>query len=160
MRQFDKFYWIGFFFVKLGVFINMNFFTTQFSLSPSLFTILIIIVSLVFYQSLSISVSAARDKYKIKAPATTGNENFERAYRTHLNFMENLVIFLPLVLIAGIKFDTSFWYIGACALWLIGKIVFSIAYSKGFSDKLKIGANVVSLVGVLTLFALAVLVLF
>ena len=42
-----------------------------------------------------IKVGQARGKYGVKAPATTGNEHFERYHRVHQNTMEQLVMFLP-----------------------------------------------------------------
>ena len=37
-------------------------------------------------------VSAARGRHKVRAPATTGPEEFERAYRVQMNTLENAVI--------------------------------------------------------------------
>ncbi len=47
-------------------------------------------------------VGRARARYGIKAPAVTGHEMFERAYRVQMNTLEQLVGFLPALLIAGI----------------------------------------------------------
>jgi glutathione S-transferase len=35
-------------------------------------------------------VSRARGKYQVRAPATAGNEDFERVFRTQQNTLENL----------------------------------------------------------------------
>ncbi len=40
-------------------------------------------------------VGSARGKYGIEAPATTGDEMFERQFRVHYNTLEQLIIFLP-----------------------------------------------------------------
>ena len=40
-------------------------------------------------------VGRARDKYNVKAPATTGDPAFERAFRVQMNTLENTVMFLP-----------------------------------------------------------------
>ena len=46
-------------------------------------------------------VSAARGRHKVRAPATTGPEEFERAYRVQMNTLENAVIFLPALWLAS-----------------------------------------------------------
>ena len=40
-------------------------------------------------------VGRQRAKHGIKAPATVGHPEFERAFRAHQNTVEQLVIFLP-----------------------------------------------------------------
>ena len=148
------------------------------------FPIFITLVTLFIYQVLSICVSAARDKYSIKAPATTGNINFERVYRTHLNYLENLVIFLPLVWIGSLEFSDIFYldsslqlilglpissilelagstiYILACLSWLIGKGLFSVAYIKNWAFKTKLTFNIIATISTLTLFILGIISLF
>ncbi|MEW5881874.1 MAG: MAPEG family protein [Pseudomonadota bacterium] len=72
-------------------------------------------------------VGRARIKYGIKAPATAGHELFERAYRVQMNTLENVVIFLPALWLAG-------RYVGAAAatvlgaVWLAGRIWYAVAY--------------------------------
>ena len=53
----------------------------------------------------------ARTKYGIHAPALTGNEHFERALRVQQNTLEQLVLFLPALFMAGI-----YWPQGMVAL--------------------------------------------
>jgi len=57
----------------------------------SLVTILLLIQYLIF----TMMVGAARGKSGIKAPAVTGDEHFERAYRVQMNTLEQLVITMP-----------------------------------------------------------------
>ncbi|CAA9892398.1 MAPEG family protein [Candidatus Methylobacter favarea] len=42
-----------------------------------------------------ILVGRARRQHRVKAPATSGHELFERAFRVHMNTLEQLVGFLP-----------------------------------------------------------------
>jgi glutathione S-transferase len=124
------------------------------------FPIFVTLVTLITYQILSISVSAARGKYKITAPATTGNINFERVYRTHLNYLENLVIFLPLVWIDSLEFGGSIFFLVPAISWLISKILFSVAYIKNWDFKVKLAFNIGATISVLTLFILGIISLF
>lgn len=53
-----------------------------------------VVVAVVYaYQGLRVGLSRA--KFGIKAPKTTGNANFERMFRAHLNTLEMLPVFFP-----------------------------------------------------------------
>ena len=90
---------------------------------PALITwlTLMLLVAVVF------DVGRARGRYGVKAPATSGNEQFERVFRVQMNTLENVVMFLPALWLAA-------WYwkpIGASAcgaVWLIGRIWYARAY--------------------------------
>jgi hypothetical protein len=49
-------------------------------------------------------VGTARGKYGVKAPATTGNEMFERHFRVQQNTLEQLVLLLP-----GLYLFSRYW---------------------------------------------------
>ena len=72
-------------------------------------------------------VGKARGKYRVAAPATTGHEMFERAFRVQMNTLENVVIFLPALWLCAIFFGpltaTAFG-----ALWLVGRVWYAAAY--------------------------------
>ena len=53
------------------------------------------LLALLLYMGLSFVAGQARGRYRIKAPAVTGHENFERAYRVQMNTVEQMVFFLP-----------------------------------------------------------------
>ncbi len=58
---------------------------------------LVIVLTVILTLVAQILVSAARSKYKIIAPKTVGNDNFERAFRAHQNQLEANNLFIPLV---------------------------------------------------------------
>lgn len=74
-----------------------------------------------------IMVGRARTKYKVRAPATTGDPAFERAYRVQMNELENLVAFLPAMWIYA-WFGNPRWAAIACGVYLAGRIVYAIGY--------------------------------
>ncbi len=75
----------------------------------------------------ALMVGNARVKYKIKAPATTGHEMFERAYRVQMNTLENTVIFLPALWLGAGFF--SAWIASALGVvWLVGRLWYAVAY--------------------------------
>lgn len=126
----------------------------------SSFTISILLIALAYYQILSLQVSQARYKYGIKAPKILGHDDFERVHRTHVNFMENLVVFLPLLFIGGMKFSTNYVFIGVTICWLVSKVVFSYAYIRNLSEITRLISNVIALLSIATLFVFAILTLF
>src|SRR5258708_30489887 len=70
-----------------------------------------------------------RAKCKIEAPAIVGDPKFERAHRTHINTVENLVVAIPLLWIA------SAFYGGQLPVWLgLGGIVSRILYAIGYAQ--------------------------
>ncbi len=73
-------------------------------------------------------VGAARAKYKVAAPATTGPEPFERALRVQMNTLENVVIFLPALWLATLYFNPR---VAAAlgAVWLVARIWYAFAYA-------------------------------
>ena len=74
-----------------------------------------------------ILVGAARGKYGIAAPAMTGNEHFERAVRVHMNTLEQLICFLPALLIAAVYWPPV--YVAAVgSVYLVGRVLFRQAY--------------------------------
>jgi len=74
-------------------------------------------------------VGSARSKYGIKAPATTGDPAFERAYRVQMNTLEQTVIFLPTLWLAA-QFGFSGWAGIAGLVWLVGRVWYAAAYLK------------------------------
>ncbi|MDG1305320.1 MAG: MAPEG family protein, partial [Pseudomonadales bacterium] len=64
-------------------------------------------------------VGMARGKFGVSAPATTGNEEFERHYRVHYNTLEQLVLFIPSLWAFG-YYVGQFWAAGLGAIYLIG----------------------------------------
>jgi glutathione S-transferase len=59
------------------------------------YTATVTLVALLLYFVIIGSVARARVQYGIKAPAVTGNEHFERAYRIQMNTLEQMALFLP-----------------------------------------------------------------
>ena len=74
-------------------------------------------------------VSRARVKYGVKAPATTGNEMFERYYRVQMNTIELLIVFLPALWLAG-KYWSPYFAALAGAIYLIGRMLYLNGYVK------------------------------
>src|ERR1700733_6007191 len=56
---------------------------------------LVIGIALLEFLFFGFAVGKAREIYGVKAPATSGNEMFERYFRVQMNTLEQLVVFVP-----------------------------------------------------------------
>jgi hypothetical protein len=74
-------------------------------------------------------VGGARGKYGIKAPATTGNEVFERYFRVQQNTLELLVAFIPGLYLFAHYFD-PLWAAAIGLIYLIGREIYAASYVK------------------------------
>ncbi len=99
-----------------------NLFMTSFPLT-ALVTLLVVLLMLFT----GLNVARARVRYRIKAPAVTGHEVFERAFRIQMNTLENAVLMLPVLwLYAGFIDDRGAGAMGA--IWLAARVWYAIAY--------------------------------
>ena len=76
----------------------------------------------------AIFVGRARGLYKIDAPATTGPEGFERAFRVQMNTLENAVVFLPTLWLAAAFANPTLTAV-AGGVWLLARVWYAIAYA-------------------------------
>jgi uncharacterized MAPEG superfamily protein len=74
-----------------------------------------------------ILVGRARAKYGVKAPATYGNEHFERAFRVQMNTLEQLIGFLPALLIAGLYWPKAI-IASIGVVYLLGRFLYRQLY--------------------------------
>jgi glutathione S-transferase len=78
-----------------------------------------------------------RGRHGIVAPAMSGHPQYERASRVHLNTLEQLMIFLPLLWLATRFFAPYPWLPAAIGLvFLIGRILFMRAYMRDPATRL------------------------
>ena len=62
----------------------------------------------------------ARATYGVKAPATTGNEIFERYFRVQQNTLELMIVFLPALWIAA-RYWNPRWIAAIGVVYLVGR---------------------------------------
>jgi glutathione S-transferase len=75
------------------------------------------------------AVGKARGTYKVAAPATTGNEMFERYFRVQMNTLELLIIFVPSMLLFGQYFG-AYVTTALGVIYLIGRMIYFMSYVK------------------------------
>ena len=72
-------------------------------------------------------VGWARGKFGIEAPNITGDPIFERYYRVHYNTMEQLLMFIPGILLFG-TYVNPMAAAGLGVMFLIGRTIYFRAY--------------------------------
>jgi len=105
---------------------------------------LTILLALLEYVVMAAMVGRARVKYGIKAPATTGNPDFERVNRVHINTLESLVVFVPGVWIFAL-YVSELWAAVLGAVFVIGRAVYAVGYYQA-ADKRGPGAGLTGIV--------------
>jgi len=79
-------------------------------------------------------VGRARGTYGIKAPATTGNIDFERIFRVQMNTLEAVVLFLPTLWLATLHADPR--VTGVLGLiWVGARFWFAFAYASAANKR-------------------------
>ena len=112
---------------------------------------LVIALALVEFLLFGLAVGRARARYDVPAPATSGNPAFERYFRVQMNTLEQLVIFVPSILLFA-------HYVGAYVaaalglIFVIGRAIYFQGYTKAAEGRhigftLSVVPNVVLLVG-------------
>ena len=74
-------------------------------------------------------VGRARSRYAVKAPATGGNEIFERHFRVQQNTLEQLIGLVPGLYLFTHYFDPR-WAAGLGVVYLIGRQIYAASYVK------------------------------
>lgn len=93
------------------------------------FTALVTLLAILFYFATSVGVARARAAHGVRAPAISGQPDFERFFRVQMNTLEWMPIFLPSLWLFAIY--VSDVIAGALGLiWIIGRIVYFIGYAK------------------------------
>lgn len=90
---------------------------------------LIILLALAQYVFFSIRVGAARGKYHVDAPKTSGDEAWERLYRVQMNTLEQLIVFIPALWIFSM-YASAQWALLPGVLFLVGRQLYSMEYIK------------------------------
>ena len=88
---------------------------------------LVAILALLQFFAFGQFVGHARGKYGVKAPAITGNEMFERAFRVQMNTLELLVLFIP-ALYLGAKYWFPSYVAATGVVYIVGRIIYWRAY--------------------------------
>ena len=111
---------------------------------------LVILIALFQFFVFGALVGRARGTYGVSAPAITGHEMFERAYRVQMNTLELLVLLLPGIYLAATLWSPTYAAV-AGAVYIVGRVVYWRAYmaepkSRSLGFALSMGPILVMLV--------------
>ena len=117
------------------------------------YVLLVVSLALLQFIYFGIAVGGARMKYSCPAPATAGNEIFERYFRVQMNTLEQLVVFLPAIFLFA-HYVNAEWAAGLGAVYVVGRFVYFVTYvrnpkSRGLGFMLTAVPNIVMVTGVL-----------
>ena len=85
------------------------------------------LLALLQFVVMGIMVGRARGLYGVKAPATTGHEQFERWFRVHYNTLEKLIVFLPSLWLFG-YYVGQYYAAGLGGIYLVGRLLYALTY--------------------------------
>jgi len=111
------------------------------------------LLSLLTYFWMGLRVANARSKYGVAAPATSGEETFDRIFRTHQNTLEWLPIYLPSLWLFAIYCSDEIAAITG-VVWIIGRVLYALGYARAAGGRTTGFLIQLAAVGVLLLGAL------
>jgi glutathione S-transferase len=112
---------------------------------------LVLVLALLEFFFFGLAVARARGTYNVPAPATTGNEVFERYFRAQMNTLEQLIMFVPAIIMFAAYVNA--WVAAALGvLFIVGRALYFTGYvraaaARHFGFNLSVVPNMVLLVG-------------
>ena len=99
------------------------------------YTAIVTLLAVLLHVFLATRVAAARGTYNVKLPAIAGHPDFERVFRVHINTLEWMPIFLPLLWLCAFYFnDAAAAVVGL--IWIGGRILYYVGYTEAVEKRL------------------------
>ncbi len=118
---------------------------------PPLLVSLVACLAVLLTAALALMVGKSRKRYNVQPPATTGHPEFEKRFRAHQNTSEQLLLFLPSLLLFGTFVDSR---IGAAigVVWIAARLYYVRCYLRDPATRVPavfvtLGATGVLLIG-------------
>ena len=92
-----------------------------------------VILAILVFMTFTGRVGLARVKFGIDAPATSGNPEFERHFRVQQNTLEQLIVFIPAILIFAYSAESIAWPGHKIAsvlgiIWVLARLYYGFSY--------------------------------
>lgn len=91
------------------------------------FVPLVVILTVILQFWVMFEVGRARKRTGLKAPATTGAPEFERAFRVQMNTLEQTMMFLPSLWLC-VQFANPDIAAVLGMLWIVGRVIYAVTY--------------------------------
>lgn len=88
---------------------------------------IVVLLALIEYFIFGGLVGWARGKYKVPAPAVTGDPVFERYYRVQANTLEQLMAFIPAIVVYG-YYGSAQIAAGLGVVFIIARVLYLLGY--------------------------------
>lgn len=88
---------------------------------------IVAVLAIIQFLLFGILVGRARRRHGVKPPATSGHDSFERAFRVHVNTLEQLVAFLPALFMASVYWPSAI-VAGVGAVYIVGRFLYRGLY--------------------------------
>jgi glutathione S-transferase len=99
------------------------------------YTAIVTMVAVLLYFYDATRVSIARRRFGVELPATSGHPDFERVIHVHMNMLEWMPIFLPLLWLCALYLsDGTAAVIGLA--WIMGRGLYLIGYADAVERRL------------------------
>ena len=99
------------------------------------YTAIVSLLAVAVYFFFATQVAAARGKFGVLHPATTGHPDFERIFRAHVNTLEWAPIFLVTLWLCAIYLnDIAAAAVGA--VWIVGRVVYFTGYRRSVEGRI------------------------
>jgi glutathione S-transferase len=111
----------------------------------------VLVLALLEFFFFALAVARARDTYNVPAPAMSGHEVFDRTFRVQMNTLEQLILFVPGLLLFAAYVNP--WVAAALgALFILGRALYFRGYVRAAAARhngflLSIIPNMTLLVG-------------
>jgi len=114
---------------------------------------LVVVLALAEFVVFGYAVGRARSRYHVPAPATAGHEVFERYYRVQMNTLEQLVVFVPAMMLFG-RYLSAPTAAALGVLFIVGRALYFQGYVRSperrhFGFGVSFFPNLVLLIGAL-----------
>ena len=107
---------------------------------------MVVLLTVLLQAGTAFVVGRARGLYGVKAPATSGHPQFERAFRVQMNTLEATLMFLPALWLAA-SYGAPLWTGIAGLVWVLGRVWYAVGYLRDPAKRE--GGFVVSAIGLL-----------
>jgi glutathione S-transferase len=94
-------------------------------------------LTLLLYLVITLRVGQARNRFGVRAPATTGHPVFERAFRVQMNTLEQLALFLPAMFLFS-AYVSPLWAGVGGFVWVAGRTWYAVGYFQA-ADRRRFG---------------------